>query len=311
MNDVTLLRNPHSTRNRRSRPARQAPAGVRVIDCARLEELSPRLREAHEAGTDVLLIDGGDGTVREVLTRLPDIWGARMPAIGIVPRGNTNLIARQGGAVTAPDALAEIVRRRAAGLALVRRRLAMLKVEWPDLQRPPLRGFMLGWGLYVDATRIARAELGVVGPAQIPFAIAKMLRRMMFGTEGRRMRQGIAAAITADGAALADGRRLIGLATSLGRRLLVGLNPFWGEGTGPIRWLDVQAPGRRLLAALPFALTGRPRRWMRRAGYHSGRARRFELALDTEFIMDGDFFPPPIGGPLTITAEEQITFISL
>ena len=105
--------------------------------------------------------------------------------------------------------------------------------------------------------------------------------------------------------------RLIGLATTLQRSLVAGMNPFWGEGPGPIRWLDVHAPGHRLVLAAPFLALGRPRRWMTRAGYASGRAARIELSLDTPFVMDGETFPPGRSGPMTLTASEEIAFISL
>ncbi|MFQ5567001.1 MAG: hypothetical protein ACE5EU_11630, partial [Paracoccaceae bacterium] len=72
MSGVALVRNPISTRNLRSASGAPdpVPAGVRQIDCSTLEALSEDLVAARSAGTGVILVDGGDGTVREVLSRL-------------------------------------------------------------------------------------------------------------------------------------------------------------------------------------------------------------------------------------------------
>jgi hypothetical protein len=313
MSGVALVRNPSSTRNLRSASGAlgPVPAEVRLIDCGTLDELSGGLVAAHAAGAEVILIDGGDGTVREVLSRLPEIWGAALPRVGILPRGNTNLIAREVGELGTPDAVAEVLRRLEAGPPLPVRRQALLRLDYPAGEHPTLRGFMFGWGAYAAGTRIAREEIAARGPGQVTLAVLSTLRRALIGTERRALRRGVATGLSIDGAPMTEPVRLLGLATTLKRSLVAGMNPFWGEGPGPIRWLDVHAPGHRLAFAAPFLALGRPRRWMTRAGYASGRATRIELSLDTPFIMDGEAFPPSRSGPLTLTASEEIAFISL
>jgi len=313
MTGVALVRNPNSTRNLRSASGAPdpVPAEVRLIDCSTLDELSGGLAGAHSAGAGVILIDGGDGTVREVLSRLPEIWGAALPRVGILPRGNTNLIAREVGGLAGPGAVAEVLRRLEAGPPLALRRRALLRLDYPAGEHPTLRGFILGWGAYVAGTRIAREEIAARGPGQVALAVLTTLRRAMIGAERRVLRRGVATGLSIDGAPSAGRKRLVGLATTLQGPLVAGMNPFWGDGPGPIRWLDVPAPGHRLALAAPFLARGRPRRWMTRAGYASGRAARIELSLDTPFVMDGEAFPPATGGPMTLTAREQIAFISL
>ncbi len=313
MTGVALIRNPNSTRNLRSASGAPdpVPAALRLIDCRRLDELSDGLGAAHAAGAGVILIDGGDGTVREVLSRLPEIWGATLPRVGILPRGNTNLIAREVGGLRTPDAVAEVLRRLDAGPPLTLRRRALLRLDYPAGEHPTLRGFMLGWGAYAAGIRIARQEITARGPGQVTLAVFSTLRRALIGAERRALRRGVATSMSIDGAPATGPARLIGLATTLQRSLIAGMNPFWGEGPGSIRWLDVPAPGRRLALAAPFLALGRPRRWMIRAGYTSGRASRIELSLDTPFVMDGETFPPGRSGPMTLTAREEIAFISL
>jgi len=319
MNAVALVRNPNSTRNLRLAPGKQAgkqagaplPASVRLIDCRTLDELSGDLATACAAGTGVILIDGGDGTVREVLSRVPEIWGASLPRIGILPRGNTNLIAREVGGLASANAVAEVLRRLEAGPPLKTRNRALLRLDYPADEHRTLRGFILGWGAYATGTRIAREEIAARGPGQVGLAVLSTLRRALHGTERRALRRGVATRMSIDGAPAKDSARFMGLATTLKRRLVAGMNPFWGEGPGPIRWLDIPAPGHRLALAAPLLALGRPRRWMTRAGYASGRAARIELTLDTPFIMDGEVFPPARSGPMILSAREEIAFISL
>ncbi len=312
MSDVALIRNPTSTGNRELDAGRMAafPSGVRVIDCSALEGMTRSLREAHETGAEIVLIDGGDGTVREVLSRLPGIWGPVLPQVGIFPRGNTNLIAREVGGLAGPEAVVEILRRRAAGEPppLTRRRI--LRVDYAGDEHPTLRGFILGWGAYAAGTVIAREEVAGAGPRQVARTVLRMLRRTLVGQSRAALRRGVAARLSIDGAAAVEGARLIGLTTTLEGPLVARMNPFWGEGPGPIRWLDVLAPARWLGLAAPFVLVGRPRRWMAGAGYASGRAERIEVTLDTPFVMDGEIFPAPRDGPLTLSAAEEVAFIS-
>jgi hypothetical protein len=314
MSGVALVRNPNSTRNLRlaSRGGLYpVPAAVQLIDSTTLDDLSEKLRAAHSAGTGVILIDGGDGTVREVLSRLPDIWGAALPRVGILPRGNTNLIAREVGGLASTNAVADVLNRLENGPPLSVQRRALLRLDYPAGEHPTLRGFMLGWGAYAVGTRISREEIAARGPGLVALTVLSMLHRVLIGTERASLRRGVATGLVIDGETQAAKARLLGLTTTLQRPLTAGLNPFWGEGAGPIRWLDVQAPGHRLALAVTFLARGRPRPWMLRSGYASGRAARIELSLDTPFVMDGEMFPPGEAGPLTLSAHEEIVFISL
>jgi hypothetical protein len=295
MSAVALVRNPNSTRNLGSETGEPAgypvPAEIHLIDCRSLDALTGDLAAAHSAGTQVILIDGGDGTVREVLSRVPEIWGAALPRVGILPRGNTNLIAREVGGLRSANAVVD--------------------VHYPAGEHRTLRGFILGWGAYATGTRIARQEIAARGPGQAALAVVSTLRRALLGAGRRALRRGVATRISIDGVPAKDSARFMGLATTLKQRLVAGMNPFWGEGPGPIRWLDIHAPGHRLALAAPLLALGRPRRWMTRAGYASGRAARIELTLDTPFIMDGEAFPPAKSGPMILSAREEIAFISL
>lgn len=310
MTRVALIRNRASTRNRMS-GVQPVPAGVKLIEPDGLEAMTGALQAAHADGIEVIVIDGGDGTVREVLTRVPEIWREALPRIAIVPHGRTNLIAREVGALRSPRASAEVLRRVEAGAPLTERRRSLLRVDYPDGEHPTVRGSIVGWGIYAEGTRLAHQEVKGRGSALVALTVFTMVTKVLVGGETSPLRRGVPADLTVDGAALPPGRCMCGVVTTLQGPLEAWINPFWGDGPGVIRWVDIKAPALRAAAAVPFLLRGKPARWMERAGYRSGRADRIEVALDAPFVIDGETYPSPTSGPLVLSAAERITFISL
>ena len=53
------------------------------------EQLPEALADLAERGIDLLVINGGDGTVRDVLTSGASIFGEHWPTIAVLPKGKT------------------------------------------------------------------------------------------------------------------------------------------------------------------------------------------------------------------------------
>jgi len=309
-----LLRNPASTGNR-GRPAPALPPGAVMAETARDGGAGGALVRLREAGAQAIVIDGGDGTLAAALTAFSAAFGSAWPPVAILAHGNTNLVARRLGAIVPADLhrLAEIAPGRAA--------MRAAPVLWIDAAGggAPRRGFIAGWGAYAAATRIAAEEIAARHDRQVAGAMLATLRRSLWGTEGAALRAGIArrispeggAEIAPEGGAEIAGQGFLGIVTVLPGRLLGPLAPFWGEGGGALRWLDIAAPPRRLALAAPLVALGRPMRWMERAGYRSGRARRIALSLDGPMILDGEPIPPDPGGGWTLSADECVRVLRL
>lgn len=275
----------------------EAAPGVILRAPESFSQLDDCLAEMRAAGVQTLLIDGGDGTVREVLSRAPDVWGDDDVRYAITPNGNTNLIARHAGGVSGDD----IQRFFAAPGKAKRTVLNVLKAERDG--HAPLRGFILGVGAYETATRFAQREIGARHGRQVLETVLWVLR-------SRELRAPSAMAIEYDDHGATDEDRLLAAFSTFTDPLILRLNPFATTEAGAIRWLDVRAdPPRLPLAALWLAM-GRRRKWMR-DHYRSGASDAVRLELKSGFVMDGERFEVGDGGEIRLSATEAATFLSL
>ena len=311
-----LIHNPRSQRNKAAAAgARRAEAerlGIRFADPASPAALEEALVEFARAAVGVVIVDGGDGTLREVLTALPAAYGTGLPAVAILASGKTNLVAAALG--SAGHGTAGL--RRLAGLArsgemagTIRPR-PVLRIEWPDRSHPPVNGLFLGAAAFTRAVGLAQEAVHRRGVTQGPavlLTIAGSLFRALSGRAGG-WRAGEPLAVALDGMAPAAGDRLVFLATTLDR-LMLGLWPFWGSGPGPVRFLDVAARPRRLSVGFWRALRGRPAPWMA-DDYRSGLAGEITLTLARPFILDGEAFDADADGRIRISAGPEIGFLT-
>ncbi|MHB0705540.1 diacylglycerol kinase family protein [Roseomonas mucosa] len=306
---IGLITNPRSRALREGRfPLAEAAAGLPSAAPATPAELRAALADFAGRGVDLLAVQGGDGTLREVLSALPQTFGATPPAIALLATGKTNLAARVVGAPGPGEEGLAALRRAAASGTLRHHRLPVLEVHRPGLDEAPMRGLLFGAGAFTAAKTMADKGLhgrGIHDRLAVFLALAGTALRSIVQRD-HALRAGSPMALSVDGRPNPEGRRFLVLATPLDR-LMLGFWPFSGEGAGPLHWLDVAAPPRRLAAAVWAARQGRQRPWMPAAGYASGRAGRLALRLDTPFVLDGEVFEPGPQG-LVLTAPATATF---
>ncbi|MGB0852090.1 MAG: diacylglycerol kinase family protein [Pikeienuella sp.] len=294
------IRNEKATQNAKKHAERDGPApGDMVCGPRSFEELDATLAEMRDAGISRLIISGGDGTVREVLSRAPEIWGdAPLPHYIICPTGNTNLIARKTGGAKGR----ELNRLWRAGDAALRQRtLRLLTVRRKD--RRTLRGAIMGIGAYEVATRIAREEISARHGAQVALAVLNLLR-------SDEMRDGLMCRIGHDNARGGYRQRMLFGVTTLPGRLISRFEPFWGDQSRPLRWLDIDARPKALMRAAPHLAFGTPKPWMA-ADYHSGSSRSIVIETAAQFVMDGEAFDTGSDGLISLSATETATFLTL
>lgn len=291
---VALISNPRSRRNKvNGLPA--ARPGVLAFAPRTRAELRDVLADLAARPLDLLVIDGGDGTVRDVLTLAGDAWGPRAPRLAVLPSGKTNALAVDLGLPrgwSLDDALAAA---RAGGAAT----RSPLVVERRDEPGAAVRGFLFGAGAFVAATALAQRthRAGAFNGAAVGLALAGAVGQTLFGPadsgwrRGERMRIGFDPhSVPMHGAALrSDRARYLLLAATL-ERMPLGLRVF-GQVRPGLKTLAIDAPPRRMLSAVGPLLGGSEAGWLEAAGYHRVDAPGLDLDLSGEFVLDGELFP--------------------
>jgi hypothetical protein len=312
---VGVLSNRLSTRNRKSMArlhrllARHAEVPhVAIDDWARLPEAVDRLTGAD---LDVIVVNGGDGTVVGLLTELRRRAPARAPALAVLAAGNTNMIAGDVGIPGAPDrALSRLLASAGSpeGPGCTERRLIRV-----DQSGEPTRyGFFLGALAILRAILLARRTLHPLGVNHGLANAAGMALGALRVLVGRRTEEWLLSPVPVelafDGEPMERSAYSVFMATSLDH-LVFGTRPFWGVGPGAVRATLVRGAADRPLRSLLPLLRGRPTPRMTRSGYVSRNAERLVIGFEGRFALDGEIYPVERERPITLSDGGPVRFL--
>lgn len=292
---IGVVRNPRSHRNRGAVPQDPVDPDVSIAAPPNRQDLARTLAEFAEQGIELLVVDGGDGTMREVMTAGAPAFGDAWPTLLLLPKGKTNALAIDLGM---PDKCSLAAALRAAPTARTVTRRPIL-AEREDGEQPAVLGFILGAGMFnaaIAAGQVAHrfgafqgfavAVTAFFGVIQALFGIGRSPWRAL---HGMRIDTGETGEVPHSRHGEPGQHYAAGFST-LGRFPL-GMRPFAAE-PGPIRYIAVDAPLRRVIALVPAILMGLDRPFLRGLGVHRGSAGELALELDGRFILDGESFPP-------------------
>jgi hypothetical protein len=293
---IAVVRNPRSHRNRGVVACLDNSPGVTCIEPNTREALSAALEKLALDGVDILIIDGGDGTVRDVLTRGLPFFGTHWPKLMVLPQGKTNALAVDLGA-TRRLTLEEAVTIAPAAGTVIRRPML---IEREDADAPPVMGFIMGAGAFtvaIDAGQTAH-KLGAFQGLAVAITVAAGVVQALFGFGRTRWRERVAMRIfTGPGqqelpnAMDPDGGRRFASGYSTLKAFPIGMKPF-ADIAGDIRYLVFDKPLRRAMALAPAVLMGLDRPFLKKLGIHRGAAEEILIELGGSFILDGEAFPP-------------------
>jgi hypothetical protein len=309
---AALIHNPRSQRNRRGLDLR-IPPDLRAAAPATQGELLATLRAFAAQDVELLIVSGGDGTLREVTTLLPQAYGDRLPRLSLLAAGNANTVASDvGSAGFDADALRRVLDAARAGRFSRRESRPLLRVSWPDLDVAPVFGFFGGAAVLARATRHANEKVlanGITHKASVLVAVVNAVWRAANGRPGWLGAEAMGVAI--DDGEPRNGARFIVLVTTL-HRLVMGLWPFWGDEdrAAPLRYLDIDSPPRRLWRSLRAVLRGRPTARMLASGYRSGRADRIRIHCEEPMVIDGEVFMPGPSAIVEFAAGPSVEFLT-
>lgn len=276
---------------------------VLVAEPAGSDDLPRILSDFKARGIQLLVINGGDGTVRDVLTCGLPVWGDDWPALAVLPRGKTNALNVDLGA-PADWTLAGVIAAFEDGQRIRRRGIMMTPVPGDGRPQEPqesgaLLGFILGAGAFATGIKVGQDahRLGAFNSLAVGVTTAWGGVQSFFGTQRNRWRRGIGMELLLGPdrkplphSGFGDPALRWVLVASTLDRLPVGMQIF-GPYRDGLRMIVVDSARRRLIAMAPAVVAGRAPAWTQRAGIHYAQASEFELTLDAEFVLDGEVFP--------------------
>lgn len=271
----------------------------------------PALRELARAGVEILVLNGGDGTIQHALTHLlgnpANTW---RPWIAPIRGGRTNMTATDLGARRDPvRGLAELIAADRAGRLAERVEVrSVLRVE---IAEGVHYGMFLGFGTLHRAVALVH-QVFPEGKAQGVFGAGivtgVLIARAAIGGLGGvlvpdKMR------IALDGEELEPREVLLAMTSTL-QRLFLRMRPFWGREDAPLRVTLIDAGAKRFGAAAPGILRGRPRAFVRpENGYCSRNVHELVVQLDAGIILDGELYDPIPDRVVRVGAVEGVRFL--
>lgn len=314
---VLVISNVATTRARRQCPALaealEGHPGLRHHRTERASALQPLVGHGQWQADDLLVINGGDGTVQHALSLLLAHCPAeRWPRVACLPGGSTNMTAfdvnRHRDFRRCLDTLAAGLRHPTADTpralyetpralhetprALYETPRALVAVRGAD--GPARCGLFFGIGTIVQGIEYFQRRLKSNGNGH-ELAAGVALARTLWGI-GRRQPpfdSTLVARIAAPGMGLDPDTpvsvRLL-FATTL-ERLFLGIRPYWDDREGPLRTTLVERRAGALMRRMPRLLRGRPDPGMTpEGGYHSRGLSGFSLTFRGSYTLDGELF---------------------
>lgn len=308
---VGLIYNPRSHRNRgQDLDSRVAP-DVIVATPQNRDQLPEALSQLAQHGIDLLVINGGDGTVRDVLSCCCPIFGDDWPAVAVLPKGKTNALSVDldgpadwtlQGAIDAFD----------KGRRIKRTPLSVSPIDQPEAR---VLGFFLGAGAFTLGTKAGQGahKIGAFNSLAVSLAIVWGVLQVLLGARTNRWRRGATMDITLAPNAVplqhseyGDPERRILLLASTLERFPAGIKPFGKLGKG-LKLVVLDQLSRFWTLMIPAVLFGLKRKKLRERGFHQVATPAFDIELDDQFILDGEAFPP---GKYRVEAGPEIEFVA-
>ncbi|UCG12683.1 MAG: hypothetical protein JSU72_19760 [Deltaproteobacteria bacterium] len=316
---VGLISNPLSGGNRKGLQAIRDLL-VRHPQVFHLETTTPldvgeALAELSRRQAEVVVVNGGDGTVHSVLTEFYHRpWPGQSPVLALLRAGTASMIARDVGlSGSRRAALKRLLNwvSSGQGRAVVIQR-PILKVEGAHDQKP-LYGMFFGAAGICQGIRYCLDRVhtkGVGGQLAAGVTLARLLVASARGD--RRLLFPVPVSVGLDGGSQEEREFLLILVSTL-ERLFLGIRPYWGTEIAPLYYTALTFHPRHLLKTAPTLLCGKKSRFgTPEHGYHSHKIQAARLTFNGDFTLDGELYTPDArSNPITVTEGGKASFLKL
>lgn len=319
---VGVIYNPRSHRNKGQDLIVAGKANIFVVQPEQRSDIADALRQLKARGMDFLIINGGDGTVRDVLTCGQAVFGDNWPEVAVLPKGKTNALNVDLGA-PANWNLADAIAAWPAGQRIVRRPVSITPMEDAAADPSsanlaecdgPLLGFILGGGAFTIGVQAGQNahKLGAFNSLAVAATSVWGMLRVVLGSNKNPWRRGSPMQFLLGRERVAlpylgtskPSRRALFLASTL-ERFPAGMKLFDPAHRG-LKLMALDRPRRRVLALVPVILAGWVPDWLRRSGFHQVAAAEFVLEIGEPFILDGEAYP---AGTYHVSEGPALSFV--
>ena len=317
---VGVIYNPRSHRNQGRDLEIAARSNVYVEQPQTRKDIGRALENLSAKGVEFLIVNGGDGTVRDVLTCGLEVFGEDWPALAVLPKGKTNALNVDLGAPNGwslPGAIAAYQN----GQRIRRRPLAVSPVDGTTSARQDhdhcsdtMLGFILGGGAFTLGIQTGQDahRLGAFNSLAVAAASVWGVAQALFGNDKNIWRRGTPTKflIGADRHELPHSgrgdltRRSVFLSSTL-ERFPAGMKLF-GTAHSGLKLSVLDRPHRRILAVMPLMLAGFVPQWVRRLGWHQVQTDTYEMEIADQYILDGEAYP---AGRYRIELGPELSFV--
>ncbi|MEM1051348.1 MAG: acylglycerol kinase family protein [Pseudomonadota bacterium] len=275
-------------------------------------QLPAALAEFASQGIDLLVINGGDGTVRDVLTSGASIFGDQWPALAVLPKGKTNALTVDLG-VPKGWSLQDAIDAFEGENRVRRKPIEITPIGGSPQAR--VLGFILGAGAFTTAITAGQSahKMGAFNSMAVAVAIGMGLFQWLFASRGNVWRRGSKMAIGLgvkdvpmehSGVGDPEWRQLV-LASTL-EQMPAGMQPFGNMRAG-LKLAVTDQISRTSAPTLLRMMRGQAPEGAREKGFHQLATNQFSLRIEGSFILDGEAFPP---GEYRIGQGPELEFVA-
>lgn len=278
---------------------------------ADLAELDRACEAAAAAGSGLVVLTGGDGSLMAGTTAIDRAFGARLPKIGFLPAGTAAIVSKNWGIRGEPAAL--LSRILARGEALRSDRHPTLRVRTETAGGAEERvGFIFGTGLVAKFFELYYADGARGNPGAAKLVARIFVESFVGGSFARRVLDPLPCSVEVDGDKLGpDAFSLVCAAVvrDLGLHMIV--NHRAGEDPRRPHLVVNALPTRRLGRRMPWVLAGKP---IGGAGSFDGLCERFVVRFPSNgaaqdegpYVLDGDLLA---ARSVTVTAGPELDVV--
>ena len=269
---------------------------------------------------DLLVVNGGDGTLQYVLTELlgSGAFGDRVPMVAPLRAGRTNMSAMDLGADRDPlQGLAALLECAEDGRIAERvepRRVLRVSYGY-GVHRAAQYGMFFGAGIIKRAIELNHklfdqsSQRSVIeGVPGATLVTAGLIGRAVTGDQSGILTPD-KVQILLDGESVEQGEFHLVMASTLSR-LFARMRPFWGQGPGGVRFTSIAAPCKSIGRGASGMLRGKPADWVTpENGYTSRNVEHAELRMSCGFTVDGELWQPDPDRSIALSAERVVHFV--